>query len=210
MIGYVSAEDARADGTGKIPNSVMRDFLQFLERQLGREALRGILNLAGMERYFRRLPPNNMRYEVESGDYLAVMDGLADYYDERGAVAIMRELGRAAVRRAVIHNVGLAEERGRISGKQLLSIALDSFAKSTAIRERDLILLQDSGDMLLVSMRVPPCWAMDRKGRSCEAVGAALRGALEMVTNRYLRVRPIACHRDGAHHCIFEVCRANR
>ncbi|MHB0876100.1 MAG: hypothetical protein ACYC5O_08655 [Anaerolineae bacterium] len=210
MKGYVSASDGKDNSGGTIPNSVMRDLLQFLERQLGPEPLRGILNLAGQSDYFEQFPRNDMRHDTEAAAYLSVIQGLQDYYDERGAKAILRELGRSTVRRAVIHSVSLAEQRGAIGGRQLLAIALESFAKSTAIRDRRHVLLQDSGDMLLVSVRQPPCWARDRCGRSCEISVGCLRGALEMVTGRGLHVRPIACGRDGAHHCVFEVSRSNR
>ena len=210
MIGYVSVNEDKENTTGRIPNAVMRDLLQFLEQQLGRDALRGVLNLAGTERYFRGLPPNNMRLETDAADYVAVLQGLQDYYDERGALAILRELGRATVRRAVIHGVSVAEQRGPLTGKQLLSIALDSFAASTALRDRRHILLQDSDDMLLVSIRQAPCWATDRRGRACEIVSGALRGALEMVSGRELRVRPIACCQRDAHHCVFEVSRGRK
>jgi predicted hydrocarbon binding protein len=210
LIGYVSAVETKEPGDTYLPNSVMRDMLQFLERQLGREALRGILNLAGVEHYFRGLPPNNMQPEIKSSDYLALIQGLRDYYDERGAVAVLRELGKANVRRGVVHAVGLAEQGGRITGKQLLGIALDAFAKSTAVRDRRLVLLQDSGDMLLVSVRQPACWAADGSRHACEVAVGALRGALEMVSGRSLRVRPIACCHSGAHHCVFEVSRAGR
>jgi len=208
--GYVSAAEGKEPGMGSIPNSVMRDMLQFLERELGQEALRGVLNLAGTEQYHRGLPPNNMRFEVKAADYLAVIQGLKDYYDERGAVAVLRELGKSTVRRGVVHAVGLAEQGGRISGRQLLTIALDSFAKSTALRDRRLILLQDSGDMLLVSLRQPACWAMDGSHHACEVVVGSLRGSLEMVSGRNLLVRPIACCHSGARHCVFEVSRAGR
>jgi predicted hydrocarbon binding protein len=207
--GYVSASDGRDNGSS-IPNSVMRDLLQYLERQLGPEPLRGILNLAGQSDYFENYPRNDMRHETAAAAYLHVIQGLQDYYDERGARAILRDLGRSTVRRAVIHSVSMAEQQGAIGGKQLLSIALDSFAKSTATRDRRHVLLQDSGDMLLVSVRQPPCWARDHGGRACEIAVGALRGALEMVTGRGLNVRPIACGRDGAHHCVFEVSRPNR
>jgi predicted hydrocarbon binding protein len=208
--GYVSADESRDSPGADIPNSVLRDLLQFLEQQLGRDTLRGVINLAGVETYHRGLPPNNMRLEAPAADYVALLQGLRDYYDERGALAFMRELGRATVRRAVIHSVGQAEQRGPLNGKQLLAIALDSFAKSTAIRDRRQVLLQDSGDMLLVSTRESPCWARDRRGHACEIVTGALRGALELVSGRELRVRSIACCHHGAHHCVFEVSRGNR
>ena len=210
MKGYVSASDDRDNSGGTIPNSVMRDLLQFLERQLGLEPLRGILNLAGQGQYFEQYPRNDMSHDTDASAYLDVIQGLQDYYDERGAKAVLRQLGRSTVRRAVIHSVSIAEQRGPIGGKALLAIALESFAKSTAVRDRRHMLLQDSGDMLLVSVRQPPCWARDRAGRSCGVAIGALRGALEVVTGRGLYVRPIACGRDGAHHCVFEVCRANR
>ena len=76
MKGYVSVNDNRDKPAGRVPNSVMRDMLQFLERQLGYGSYRGVLNLAGMHGYLRGLPPNNMREEVHSADYLAVLDGL--------------------------------------------------------------------------------------------------------------------------------------
>jgi len=207
--GYALDED-RDGPSGSIPNSVMRDMLRFLEQQLGRDALRGVLNLAGLERYHRTLPPDNMRLETAAVDYVSLMQGLRDYFDDRGALAFLRELGRSTVRRGVIHAVGQAEQRGALTGKQLLSIALDSFAKSTALRDRRDILLQDSGDMLLVSIRQPPCWAADRSHGACEIVTGALRGALELVSGRELRVRSIACCQTGAHHCVFEVSRGNR
>jgi len=208
--GYVSANDGK-DSTGDtIPNSVMRDLLQFIEHQIGLEPLRYVLNLAGQSDYFENYPHNDMRYGVSAADYIDVIQGLEDYYDELGAKAVLRQLGRTAVRRAIVHSVSLAEQRGPISGRTLLSIALESFAKSTAVRERQRILLQDSGDMLLVSMRQPPCWARDEHGRSCEVAVGALRGALETVTGRPLHVRPIACGYDGAEHCVFEVCRCQR
>ena len=210
MIGYVTAAESKEQGLGSLPNSVMRDMLQFLERQLGTEALRGILNLAGAEQYHGGLPPNNMRFEVKAADYLAVIQGIRDYYDERGAVAVLRELGKSTVRRGVVHAVGLAEQGGRLSGRQLLSIALDSFAKSTALRDHRLMLLQDSGDMLLVSLRQPACWTVDGSHHACEVVVGSLRGALEMVSGRSLRARPIACCHSGARHCVFEVSRGGR
>lgn len=210
MRGYVSANGAKESHDGFIPNSVMRDFLQFLERQLGRESLRGILNLAGQEHYFHALPPNNMSPEAEAAAYLDILEGLSDYYDERGAESVLRELGRQTVRRAIIHAIGLQEQRSPINGRQLLDIALESFSKSTAVRDRQQLLLQDSGDMLLVSVRCPPCWARDRAGQACQVSLGALRGALESVTGRSLHVRPIACGRNGAHHCVFEVSRSGR
>ena len=210
MIGYVTAAESKEPGLGSVPNSVMRDMLQFLERELGPEALRGILNLAGAEHYHRGLPPNNMRFEIKAADYLSVIQGLRDYYDERGAVAVLRELGKTAVRRGVVHAVGLAEQGGRLSGRQLLNIALESFAKSTALRDPRLILLQDSGDMLLVSLRQPACWAVDGSHHACEVVVGSLRGVLEMVSGRSLRVRPIACCNAGSRHCVFEVSRGGR
>jgi len=188
----------------------MRDLLQFLERQLGRDALRGILNLAGTHQYFRELPPNNMLYDINASDYVAVLDGLEDYYDDRGAAAILRELGYHTARRAIIHSVGRAEQRGPISPKQLLILALEAFAKSTAIRERRFILLQDSAEILLVSVRRPGCWVLDRRGRGCQLVVGALKGSLELVSGRRLSVRPVACCEDNARHCIFEVARAGR
>jgi predicted hydrocarbon binding protein len=208
--GYVSVSDNQEKPAGKVPNSVMRDLLLFLDRQLGHRAYRGVLNLAGMHAYLRALPPNNMHEEVNAADYLAVLGGLQDYYDERGAAAVLRELGRSTVRRAVIHAVGLAEQTGSLDGKQLLRLALNALAQSTALGDRRLILLQDSGDMLLVSTRQPACWAPDPKGRACEVVMGAMRGSLEMVSGRPLQVRAIACCLNGAHHCVFEVARAGR
>jgi predicted hydrocarbon binding protein len=41
-------------------------------------------------------------------------------------------------------------------------------------------------------------------------VSGALRGSLELVSGRELRVRAIACCRRGAHHCVFEVSRGRR
>lgn len=210
MKGYISASEGIGNSDGAIPNSVMRDLLQFLEHQLGPEALRGVLNLAGQEAYHRDWPRNDMRYAIPAGDYLDVLQGLRDFYDDRGARAVLRELGRSTVRRSVIHSVNTAEQKGPIAGRQLLGIALDSFAKSTAIRDRRHILLQDSGDILLVSMRQPPCWAVDRDAQACEVPTGALRGALELVTGRHLQVRSIACGHGGAHHCVFEVSRTNR
>ncbi len=210
MIGYVSATEDRDPGVTAIPNAVMRDTLQFLEKQLGRDSLRGILNLAGQEHYFREFPPNNMRADVDVNDYLALLQGIEDYYDERGAAAILRQLGRANVRRGVIHAVGLAEQGGRITGKQLLGIALAAFARSTALRDNRRILLQDSDDMLLVSLQQRACWAVDGQRLSCQVAVGALGGALEMVSGRSLRVRPIACRHGGAHHCVFEISLSGR
>ena len=207
--GYVPAEQAGAP-TGLVPNSVMRDLLRFLERHLGAEALRGILNLAGLESYHQSLPPDDMRLEVDAAHYVAVMQGLQDYYDERGAMAIARAVGRSAVRRAIIHDIGARNHARQLGGRELFTIALDCFAKTTALRDRQLIALQDSGDMLLVTLRQPACWARDPAGRACQVVVGALRGALELISGRHLRVRAVACIHDGAGHCIFEVGRAAR
>lgn len=211
MQGYVRVADDHIGISGAVPNSVMRDLLQFLERQLGHNALRGVLNMAGTEDYFWHRPANDMQEMVKASDYLAVLQALADYYDERGAIAIIRELGRYTVKRALIRNLSLAEQqRSKTSGRELLKTALQSFAQSTAVRDRRLIILQDSGDMLLVSMRCPPCWTNDGSDYACQVAVGALRGSLELISGSNLRVRPIACCFNAAHHCVFEVSRPNR
>ena len=82
MKGYVSASDGKDNSGGTIPNSVMRDLLQFLERLLGLEPLRGILNLAGQSDYFAFLHDDD-RWEPE---FLARRVKFLERYPDCGMV----------------------------------------------------------------------------------------------------------------------------
>ena len=91
------------------PNKMARIYLIAIEEMIGPEAMKALLNLAGLSQFIEAYPPNNMGREVDFAEFSAIGAALEKMYGPRGERGLGLHAGKASF------NQGFAEF-GSLSG----------------------------------------------------------------------------------------------
>ena len=197
----------------RIPNAIMRIFLDAVEEVLGEKGLTVVLKQAGLEHMLDSRPPNDTELGPTLADYGAVEEAIEQIYGGRGAKAILMRIGRANFRRTI-------QERGKLIG--LVGLALDVipsrdakmklFLKnlaSAAVKHGNLpVRLEEEKDRFLYIYDDSPSRYRPRKEKPCCFVTVGfLREALKWAIDQEVEVEEIACIASGDETCTFAIPR---
>ncbi len=193
-----------------MPNAALYVLFAAIAEVMGRNGLKSVLRLGGLERYIDNLPPNNTELGVKFSEYGAAQQSIEDFYGPRGARAMLVRIGRALFRYtleeqpAVLGLAGLALKalpigvRVKLILQKIVSSANDTMNMPSSLEETDdsyIFVVQDS----------PSRWRPARSKPGCYVTVGTYQEALRWATGKTFKIEEFTCMSAGDDACRFRI-----
>jgi predicted hydrocarbon binding protein len=193
------------------PNKMVRIYLTAIEEMIGPEAMKAVLNLAGLSQFIEVYPPNNMGREVDFAEFSAIGAALEKMYGPRGERGLGLHAGKA------IFNQGLTEF-GSVSGlgelafkavspNTKLKISLKGMAEAfNKFSDQQTRVEETDNHFVYTIQRCPVCWGRTSPRPICYIATSTIQASLHWLSEgHYFEVEEVACCANGNETCIFHI-----
>ena len=154
-------------------NTAFRTMLLGVREIVGENGLKTILNRSGLTAYLKELPPNNMELsEVKISDCAKYENAIRDIYGDKGARAILFNVGTAQALAGIEENKELAEATLKafegMEHTERIRIVLTTAATGVSEQIGTEIIVSEDGDAFLYEDKVcNHCFGMSVDGPIC-------------------------------------------
>jgi predicted hydrocarbon binding protein len=193
------------------PNRMVRIYLTAIEEMIGPEAMRAVLNSAGLPQFINNYPPPNLSREFDFADFSAIGKTLEKMYGARGERGLCTHAGKACF------NLGLVEFGSltgvgelalkAISYNTKLKIGLKGMAEAFINTSDQLCSVTEQPDYFVYTIqRCPVCWGRSSSRPICYVAASIIQAGLLWLTDGHLfEVEEMACCALGQEACVFHI-----
>lgn len=136
------------------PNNLGRLVLLAFEEVIGRNGVKAVLKLSGLESYIGHYPPNTFDLGFPFKDLSALIEGIEQFYGPRSGRGLAQRAGQATFRRALqeypdILNVSDLSFR-LLPGKMKISVGLQNLVRAINEHSDQTLRLEEKEDAYLL------------------------------------------------------------
>ena len=193
------------------PNKMARIYLMAIEEMIGPEAMKALLNLAGLSQFIEAYPPNNMGREVDFAEFSAIGAALEKMYGARGERGLGLHAGKASFNQGVAE-FGSLSGMGELAFKAVspnakLKIGLKAMAEAfNKFSDQQTIVEEADKHFVYTIQRCPVCWGRTSPRSICYiATGIIQTGLHWSSEGHYFEVEEVACCATGDEACVFHI-----
>ncbi len=193
------------------PNKAGRIFLQALEEVMGKNGVSAILNLAGLETWIDKYPPDNLEREVDFAEFSMINGALDELYGPQGGRGLGRRAGWATFNH-VLRNFGALAGVGDIAFRVLplqikIKIGLPAMARVFSQISDQQSSVRENDDFIFYTVnRCPVCWGRAAEAPICHVGVGLLEESLRWLSGgqNYI-VEEVKCIAQGDDVCEFRI-----
>ncbi len=192
------------------PNKFGLITIRSLEEVMGKNGLNAILNLAGLNNYIEKSPPDNLDKGFDFSDLSAIGMALEEMYGPRGGRGLALRAGRATFSDALKNFGALAGVADlALAGLPLqskLRVGLPAFAKIfTQLSDQQTTVEERDHEFIWTIHKCPCCWGRSDVDKPvCFIAAGLLQESLKWVSGgNEFRVNEAKCVALGDPVCAF-------
>ncbi len=196
--------------TPMLPNASLRVLFLSMEDVMGQHGINAVLNSAGLSRFVKNYPPNDLEDCVPFEDYALVVKAVEDFYGPRAAKASLIRVGRATFQYALKEHpatLGLAGLALKMMPLNMqMKTVLGSVANGMTKDLNEPAHVEEQADSFVFVKDI--CGACEgRKAEKpvCFTTAGALLEALKWATGKNFQVTETVCRATGGPTCSFRI-----
>jgi len=195
-----------------LPNASLRVLFLSMEDVMGQHGVNAVLNTAGLTRFVKNYPPNNLEPCVPFEDYASVVKAVEDFYGPRAAKASLIRVGRATFQYAMKEHpttLGLAGLALKVLPLNLqMKTVLSNIAAGMAKDLNEPAHVEEQADCFLyVKEACGACQGRQAGKPVCFTTTGAILEGLKWATGKNFDVSEIICRATGGPTCTFRVAK---
>lgn len=186
------------------PNRWPRIMLESTEEIVGENAVKALLNMAGLQQYIGNYPPDNMSKEFSFEDIGKLQQAYWDMYGERGARAFAIRAGAKTLHDGIARfgKVAAAARAALTIGSvnRRMSLGLEFFAKFfNAVSDQKVSVEEDEDGWYWNIHVCPMCTGRTADKPVCHLAVGVLKGAIESFVDKKANyiITPTQCQAMG-------------
>lgn len=200
------------DRDGELTNNAFRAVLLGVEDVVGPSGMATVLRQAALLQYVRNYPPPNMEPGGHRQSYVSRVDkALFDIYGERGARAILQQVGRGQARSGMADNPALVNATRlalRFMPRRLqIKFVLDTVTKQVNAETGTAAkIIEEGADFYFDDPTCTHCIGWQHGKAVCYVVAGFMGQVLSrMIEGCDFKVEEIACFAKGDASCRFRI-----
>ena len=195
-----------------LPNASLRVLFLSMEDVMGPNGVSAVLNAAGLSRFVKNYPPNNLDDCVPFEDYATVVKAVEDFYGARAAKASLIRVGRATFQYALKEHpaaLGLAGLALKIMPLNLqMKTVLGNVANGMTKDLNEPAHVEEQADHFLYVKQVcGACQGRKADKPVCFTTNGALLESLKWATGKNFDVMETVCRATGGATCTFRIAK---
>jgi len=193
-----------------LPNASLRVLFLSMEEVLGQHGVNATLNTAGLTRFVKNYPPNNLEPCVPFEDYATVDKAVEDFYGPRAAKASLIRVGRATFQYAMKEHpatLGLAGLALKVLplNMQMKTVLSNIAAGMTKDLNEPAHVEEQADCYLYVKEACGACQGRRAEKPVCFTTAGAILEGLKWATGKNFDVSEIVCRATGGPTCTFRI-----
>jgi hypothetical protein len=178
---------------------------------MGENGVRAILQIAHIEKWIVKYPPDNMSRAIDFAHYSAVQGALEEMYGPRSSPGIARRAGWAIFGMLLRHQKRFGGTRTLLARVLPLDIKMRYGLRALAtefarISDQETSVEEEADSFQYVIHRCPHCWGRRSNSPSCHISTGILEECMRWATRgQNFFVREIHCIAMGDKVCRFQV-----
>jgi predicted hydrocarbon binding protein len=196
-----------------LPNATLRVLFLSMEDVMGQNGVSAVLNSAGLSRFVKNYPPNNLEPSVTFEEYATVVKAVEDFYGARAAKAQLVRVGRATFQYALKEHpttLGL----GGLALKMMplnmqMKTVLGNVAGGMTKDLHEPAHIEERADhYVFVKDACGACQGRKAEKPVCFTTAGAILESLKWATGKNFDVTEIVCRAMGGATCTFRIAKA--
>ena len=193
-----------------LPNASLRVLFLSMEEVLGQHGVNATLNTAGLTRFVKNYPPNNLEPCVPFEDYATVVKAVEDFNGPRAAKASLIRVGRATFQYAMKEHpatLGLAGLALKVLplNMQMKTVLSNIAAGMTKDLNEPAHVEEQADCYLYVKEACGACQGRRAEKPVCFTTAGAILEGLKWATGKNFDVSEIVCRATGGPTCTFRI-----
>lgn len=193
-----------------LPNASLRVLFLSMEEVMGQNGVSAVLNSAGLGRFVRNYPPNDLAACVPFEDYASVVKAVEDFYGPRAAKASLIRVGRATFQYALKEHpatLGLAGLALKIMPLNMqMKTVLGNVANGMTKDLHEPAHVEEQADFFVfVKETCGACQGRTSDKPVCFTTTGALLESLKWATGKNFGVTETICRAMGGPTCTFRI-----
>jgi len=195
-----------------LPNASLRVLFLSMEEVLGQHGVNATLNTAGLTRFVKNYPPNNLEDCVPFEDYATVVKAVEDFYGPRAARASLIRVGRATFQYAMKEHpatLGLAGLALKVLPLNMqVKMVLNNVANAMTRNLHEPAHVKEQADCYLyVKDACSACHGRKAERPVCFTTAGAILESLKWATGKHFDVSETVCRAMGGATCTFRIAK---
>jgi bacteriochlorophyll 4-vinyl reductase len=195
-----------------LPNASLRVLFLSMEDVMGQNGVSAVLNAAGLRRFVKNYPPNNLDDCVPFEDYATVVKAVEDFYGARAAKASLIRVGRATFQYALKEHpatIGLAGLALKLMPLNMQTkTVLGNVANGMTKDLNEPAHVEEQADhFLFVKEACGACQGRKADKPVCFTTNGALLESLKWATGKNFDVTETICRATGGVTCTFRIAK---
>lgn len=195
-----------------LPNATLRVLFLSMEDVMGQNGVSAVLNSAGLSRFVKNYPPNNLEQSVKFEEYATVVKAVEDFYGARAAKAQLIRVGRATFQYALKEHpatLGLAGLALKVMPLNMqMKTVLGNVAKGMTQDLNEPAHVDEQADhFLFVKKACGACQGRQAEKPVCFTTNGALLEGLKWATGKNFDVTETICRATGGETCTFRIAK---
>jgi bacteriochlorophyll 4-vinyl reductase len=196
-----------------LPNASLRVLFLSMEEVMGQNGVGAVLNAAGLTRFVRNYPPNDLTPCVPFEDYAAVVKAVEDFYGPRSARASLIRVGQVTFQHAMKEHpatLGLAGLALKVLPLNMqIKLVLNNVANGMTRDLHEPARVQEQADCYLyIKDACGACQGRKSERPVCFTTAGAILESLKWATGKHFDVSETACRAMGGSTCTFRIAKA--
>ena len=195
-----------------LPNATLRVLFLSMEDVMGQNGVSAVLNSAGLSRFVRNYPPNNLDPSVTFEEYAMVVKAVEDFYGARAAKASLIRVGRTTFQYALKEHpatIGLAGLALKVMPLTMqIKTVLGNVANGMTKDLHEPAHVEEQSDhFLYVKEACGACQGRRADKPVCFTTNGALLESLKWATGKNFDVTETICRATGGATCTFRIAK---
>ena len=195
-----------------LPNATLRVLFLSMEEVMGQNGVSAVLNAAGLTRFVRSYPPNDLTPCVPFEDYATVVKAVEDFYGPRAARTSLIRVGRATFQYAMKEHpaaLGLAGLALKVLPLNMqIKTVLNNVANAMTRNLHEPAHIEEQADCYLyVKDACSACHGRKAERPVCFTTAGAILESLKWATGKHFDVSETACRAMGGATCTFRIAK---
>lgn len=198
-----------------ISNMTFRVVLLGIQEIIGENGLSSLLNYTGLKHYIDNFPPNNHeKNRCKSSEITRLDQGIADIFGEKGANAILFQVGKKQAKWGLEENTDVVDATKKVlkdlDENNRVKTALEIMAATVAAELNSDIWVEEHSEYFLYKTnQTTHCFNRKSSIPVCYVSDGFITGILEWATDTtYWASKEEKCMAMGEPHCTFRIKKA--
>ena len=196
-----------------LPNASLRVLFLSMEDVMGQNGVSAVLNAAGLTRFVKNYPPNDLTSCVLFEDYATVVKAVEDFYGPRAARASLIRVGRATFQYALKEHpatLGLAGLALKMMPLNMqMKTVLNNVASGMTKDLHEPAHVEEQSDCFLyVKEACGACQGRKANKPVCFTTVGAILESLKWAAGKNFDVSETVCRATGGPTCTFRIAKA--